>query len=100
MRQQGMSSLLQRRRAPWQPRPAIAAAAAAGGCRQQRPLLAPHLPRLLPSTSCTRRMRIALGLKPLKVESEEPKGPTKAEQEREEEKKAAQAAELAARVKQ
>lgn len=44
-------------------------------------------------------MRAALGLKPLKMEADEPKGPTKAEQQREEEQKAAQAAELAARVK-
>lgn len=64
------------------------------------PVSASHQPRPPPSTLLTRRMRIALGLKPLKVESEEPKGPTKAEQEREDEKKAAQAAELAARVKQ
>ncbi|PRW60335.1 SART-1 family DOT2 [Chlorella sorokiniana] len=48
----------------------------------------------------TNKMRVALGLKPLKMESEEPKGPTKAEQQREEEQKAAQAAELAAHVKQ
>lgn len=48
-----------------------------------------------------RRMRAALGLKPLKMEAEEPKGPSKEEQQRkEEEEKAAKAAELAERVKQ
>lgn len=49
-------------------------------------------------------MRAALGLKPLKMEAEAPKGPTQAEAEaarkKEEAEAAAKAAELAERVKQ
>lgn len=46
-------------------------------------------------------MRIALGLKPLKVEAEEPKGPSQAELEaKEAAEREAKAAELAERVKQ
>ncbi len=46
-------------------------------------------------------MRIALGLKPLKMEAEEPKGPSKEEvAAKEEAEKAAKAAELADRIKQ
>jgi hypothetical protein len=45
-------------------------------------------------------MRIAMGLKPLKMEAEEPKGPSKEElAKKEDEEKAAEAAELAQRVK-
>ena len=48
-----------------------------------------------------RRMRIALGLKPLKMEAEEPKGPSKEEQQRkQQEEQEAKAAELAERIKQ
>lgn len=48
-----------------------------------------------------RRLRISLGLKPLKVEEDKPAGPSKEELARqEEEEKAAQAEELAARVRQ
>lgn len=47
------------------------------------------------------RMRIALGLKPLKMEAEEPKGPSKeAQAAKEAAEKEAKAAELAERVKQ
>lgn len=52
---------------------------------------------LLPSC----RLRISLGLKPLKAEPEAPSGPSKEElAKQEEEAKAAQAEELAERVKQ
>lgn len=48
-----------------------------------------------------RRMRIALGLKPLKMEAEEPKGPSKeALAAKEAAEKEAKAAELAERIKQ
>ncbi len=47
------------------------------------------------------RLRISLGLKPLKEEAEQPVGPSKEELARkEEEEKAAQAEEIAERVKQ
>ncbi|KAL4437375.1 hypothetical protein ABPG75_004514 [Micractinium tetrahymenae] len=49
----------------------------------------------------TNKMRIALGLKPLKMEAEEPKGPSKeAQAAKEAAEKEAKAAELAERVKQ
>lgn len=47
------------------------------------------------------RLRISLGLKPLKMEADKPAGPSKEELRRkEEEEKAAQAEEIAERVKQ
>ena len=72
-------------------------AAARGGSAPAPPPAPENLPCDLPCC----RMRIALGLKPLKAEAEEPKGPSAEEVQRKEEAEAAaKAAELAERIKQ